>query len=374
MAIRLNKQQVIYNFSKEHPPALIVENGATIQVETADCFTDQIDSANYAFSGLNWDQINPATGPIFVKGAEPGDVLKVKIKKIELDSMATMITGPDMGVLGSELTQTTIKKCPIKNDFVQLTSTLKVKVNKMIGVIGTAPKDEAISCGTPDAHGGNMDCKDEEIKHLNLLKNKRVDGIIITSKANSWDVLNDYAKYGSIVTCEETPLQTISAAYTDRLRSYLEVFHYLKKRGHTNVAFTSVRSAEKSNSTKSVLVAYEQVFAPPLEKNYRTNCFTYEDGLRAGEYFLNQANPPTAIYANGDEIAAGIYHVAIEKGLRIPNDLVLIGEEYLPVGKVLELSSMDHQLELLGQVAFELAIQQRIKKKKIPHILRCAPN
>lgn len=216
--------------------------------------------------------------------------------------------------------------------------------------------------------------KDEEIKHLNLLKNKRVDGIIITSKANSWDVLNDYAKYGSIVTCEETPLQTISAAYTDRLRSYLEVFHYLKKRGHTNVAFTSVRSAEKSNSTKSVLVAYEQVFAPPLEKNYRTNCFTYEDGLRAGEYFLNQANPPTAIYANGDEIAAGIYHVAIEKGLRIPNDLVLIGEEYLPVGKVLELSSMDHQLELLGQVAFELAIQQRIKKKKIPHILRCAPN
>ncbi|CRH22973.1 Acetamidase/formamidase [Carnobacterium maltaromaticum] len=160
MAIRLNKQQVIYNFSKEHPPALIVENGATIQVETADCFTDQIDSANYAFSGLNWDQINPATGPIFVKGAEPGDVLKVKIKKIELDSMATMITGPDMGFLGSELTQTTIKKCPIKNDFVQLTSTLKVKVNKMIGVIGTAPKDEAISCGTPDAHGGNMDCKE----------------------------------------------------------------------------------------------------------------------------------------------------------------------------------------------------------------------
>ncbi|MEF9938297.1 MAG: acetamidase/formamidase family protein, partial [Carnobacterium sp.] len=92
MAIRLNKQQVIYNFSKEHSPSLIVENGATIQVETADCFTDQIDSANYAFSGLNWDQINPATGPIFVKGAEPGDVLKVKIKKIELDSMATMIT------------------------------------------------------------------------------------------------------------------------------------------------------------------------------------------------------------------------------------------------------------------------------------------
>lgn len=212
--------------------------------------------------------------------------------------------------------------------------------------------------------------KEEEIKHLTLLKNKRVDGIILTSKANTWDILNEFTKYGTIVTCEETPLTSISAVYTDRVRAYRDVFQYIKDLGHTNVAFSSVRSASKSHSTKSLLAAYEQVFYPPSERNYLTHCFTYEDGLRAGEYFLNQPDPPTAIYANGDEIAAGIYQVAKDKGLKLPDDLLLVGEEHLPVGKVLRIPSLDHQLELLGQVAFELAIQKKVEKKKIPHILR----
>src|SRR5699024_6489945 len=57
------------------------------------------------------------------------------------------------------LTEMEIKRVPIINDELHYTEDIRIPVKKMIGVIGTAPKaeDGAINCGTPDAHGGNMD-------------------------------------------------------------------------------------------------------------------------------------------------------------------------------------------------------------------------
>ncbi|MGX7417520.1 LacI family DNA-binding transcriptional regulator [Carnobacterium gallinarum] len=212
--------------------------------------------------------------------------------------------------------------------------------------------------------------KEEELNHLNLLKNKRVDGLIITSKVNSWEVLREFTKYGTIVMCEKTHLSEFSAAYSNRLNSYLEVFTYLKEIGHQQVAFTSPRSTTKSTSSKLLMQAYEETFSHPKPAYFLEDCYSYEDGLKAGAYFLNQPNPPTAIYANGDEVAAGIYHFAQKKGLILPQDLLIIGEENLPIGKVLDIPSMDHQVELLGTTALNLAIQTTLAKKEIPYILR----
>jgi amidase len=43
---------------------------------------------------------------------------------------------------------------------VHFSDDIHLPLNKMIGVIGVAPKNEEISCGVPDYHGGNMDCKE----------------------------------------------------------------------------------------------------------------------------------------------------------------------------------------------------------------------
>lgn len=113
--------------------------------------------------------------------------------------------------------------------------------------------------------------------------------------------------------------------------------------GHSNVAFTSVREKTISNSTQQLVQAYQDIFQTPADFHYLTNCDTYEDGLRVGELFLNQKKRPTAIYANGDEIAAGIYSIAVKKGINIPEDLLVVGEEDLSIGKALHFPSMNHQ-------------------------------
>lgn len=155
--IRISKRNIIYAMSPNHAPIAHVPSGETVIFETCDCFEDQIQTEDTVFSELDWNKVNPATGPIFVEGAQPGDILKVKIQKIEIDDHGVMVTGPGLGVIGDQLTENKIRIIPIQNDQAIFSSTIQFPINKMIGVIGTAPTEGEISCGVPDYHGGNMD-------------------------------------------------------------------------------------------------------------------------------------------------------------------------------------------------------------------------
>ncbi|MBC2171015.1 acetamidase/formamidase family protein [Listeria booriae] len=156
----IKKGSPIYAMDKNNRPVATAKDGDRLVFEAYDCFEDQLTDAHDAFEKLDWNRINPATGPVYVEGAEVGDILAVTIEKLEIGDTATLFTGPDSGVMGDELIENTIRRLPIENGVVKFSENIDLPLNKMIGVIGTAPAGEAVSCGTPDAHGGNMDCKE----------------------------------------------------------------------------------------------------------------------------------------------------------------------------------------------------------------------
>ncbi|MFS0576658.1 acetamidase/formamidase family protein [Sporosarcina sp. 179-K 3D1 HS] len=149
---------IIYEFNKNNPPIQEVESGTTLTIQAYDCFQNQIQSAETEVTAIDWNKINPATGPIFVKEAMPGDILKVKIEKIEIGNQGVMVVGPELGVMGHSIEKMTSKILPIRDGKVHFNN-IALPVNKMIGVIGVAPEGEGVNCGTPGAHGGNMDNK-----------------------------------------------------------------------------------------------------------------------------------------------------------------------------------------------------------------------
>jgi amidase len=158
--IKITKDHAIYAMAKDNKPVATVASGSEVVFETCDCFSDQITSADAVFNELDWQRINPASGPVYVEGAEPGDALRVKIKRIAITGkQAVMVTAPNLGVVGDELQSPTVTIVPIENGKALLPGNVLVPLNPMVGVIGVAPAGEAISCGTPDSHGGNMDCK-----------------------------------------------------------------------------------------------------------------------------------------------------------------------------------------------------------------------
>ncbi|CEH29214.1 acetamidase [Aneurinibacillus migulanus] len=156
---RVSKENLIYAMSPENEPVLRIPSGSTVIFETCDCFEDQIQSADTPFEALDWNRINPATGPVYVEEAEPGDILVVRIEKIRIAEQGVMVTGPNLGVMSFDFTNNHIQMIPVRDHKVILSDKLEIPVNPMIGVIGTSPTQESISCGTPGGHGGNMDCK-----------------------------------------------------------------------------------------------------------------------------------------------------------------------------------------------------------------------
>jgi amidase len=124
----------------------------------ADCFSDQVRSVADAPGAVDWERINPATGPVFVEGAEPGDVLSVLVERINVADRGVMAVSGDFGVLRDRFEGTTFAMIPIEGGAAAVAGA-RVPVRPMIGVIGVAPAGDPVPCGSPGPHGGNMDTR-----------------------------------------------------------------------------------------------------------------------------------------------------------------------------------------------------------------------
>lgn len=155
----IQKENFFYSFSKENKISEKVSSGTTLTIETYDCFKDQIKSEETELKKLDWNQVNPATGAVYVEGAKPGDILKVTIDKIELADNGVMMVEPGLGVMGHRIEESEVKMISIEGKEAVFTDEIRIPLNPMIGVIGVAPEEGEISNGTPGAHGGNMDTK-----------------------------------------------------------------------------------------------------------------------------------------------------------------------------------------------------------------------
>lgn len=152
--------KTIYKMCSQNAPASTGSSGETYCFSTQDCYGGQVVSADTDMSIIDYNKINPATGPLYVQGALPGDILKIHINHIQVDAQGVMCAKPEKGVLGSIVTEPQVKIIPIVGEKADFGHGLLIPVDPMIGVVGVAPAGtDAIGCGNPGSHGGNMDNK-----------------------------------------------------------------------------------------------------------------------------------------------------------------------------------------------------------------------
>lgn len=155
--IELDDAKTLFSFDKDLEPVLKVPSGETVRIHTKDCFGNQLQGPEDQLSEIDWEAINPATGPIYVEGAVAGGTLKVHIDNIELDAQTSSCTGKDEGVCGDRFSDWATHFCKVEDGKVVWDERLSIPLAPMIGVIGVAPEGEPVNCGTPGKHGGNMD-------------------------------------------------------------------------------------------------------------------------------------------------------------------------------------------------------------------------
>lgn len=151
--------KVVYNFSKNNAPVETADPGEVLMFKTMDCFSNKIQSEDVLMSDLlyGYEVANPASGPVYINGAEPGDVLVVDILDVKVADHGVIATDNVCGPLHD--------MCEERTKIIQITDGVadfkgvKFPIDPMIGVIGTAPDGEDVICGFPGDHGGNMDSK-----------------------------------------------------------------------------------------------------------------------------------------------------------------------------------------------------------------------
>jgi len=151
--------EFIYEMDSSHEPALEIDSGETVKVETLDAFGGQIKSESDTLADLDMAKVNPATGPIYINSARPGDTLAVKLKDIEVKSPGVQGIVPGFGFLSDNYDEPVVTVHEITGSGIDF-GDLNLPVKPMIGTIGVAPEGEAVPCNTPDRHGGNLDTPD----------------------------------------------------------------------------------------------------------------------------------------------------------------------------------------------------------------------
>lgn len=131
-------------------PVLEVEPGDTVVYETRDAFDAQLNPSSTVEDMANLDlgPVHPLTGPVFVKGAEPGDLLEVRLVEIEADpweQWGYTVEVPGFGFLRDEFPDPYIVHWRLHgNEYAESEQLpgVRIRCNPHPGTLGLAPSAE----------------------------------------------------------------------------------------------------------------------------------------------------------------------------------------------------------------------------------------
>ncbi|MDM5157516.1 LacI family DNA-binding transcriptional regulator [Bacillus sp. DX1.1] len=230
---------------------------------------------------------------------------------------------------------------------------------------------EGISKETAKKNYNMMLCQtnysaEKEIEILNMLKMKKLDGVIICSRMNECEIIEEYTKFGPIVTCEEMESQTISSVHIDHYKVFSLGMKYVIKNGHTHIGYCIGRD-NSVNSQRRKQAYYEglqSICMKPRKEWEFTERFTVEDGREVIREWLQLQVKPTALLVSCNPIAAGIVTEAQKQGVRIPEDVAIIGCDDQEVADILGITTIAHSSKAVGTKAFEM-LYEKINEEKM---------
>lgn len=201
-----------------------------------------------------------------------------------------------------------------------------------------------------------------------FVERQKLDGVIllppVSERGDVTDMLNDSGcRYIRVIaTAIDTPENMI--VYHD-WEGAAEVASHFVELGHRRIGFIagppSYRSAHERFRGFSDRLAALGVKLPARLR--AQGAYDFESGVAAAEKLLSGKSPPTAIFASNDEMAAGVYKVALSRGLRIPQDLSVVGFDDSALASRLwpGLSTVRQPIKEMGQMAAERLIKRITK-------------
>ncbi|MDH2427963.1 LacI family DNA-binding transcriptional regulator [Sphaerisporangium sp. TRM90804] len=141
----------------------------------------------------------------------------------------------------------------------------------------------------------------------------------------------------------------------------LSATRHLLHLGHRRIAYLGGPATSTTNQARmhGYRAAMEAAGVPVVPEYVRTPGFGYPDGMKEGAALLDLDPAPTAIFAAGDESAMGAIQAARARGLRIPEDLSVVGFDDTEIATMTspQLTTVRQPLREMGAVALRTALR-----------------
>ncbi len=214
-----------------------------------------------------------------------------------------------------------------------------------------------------------------------LLFSKKVSAVIVLSIQPGVEVVMKYRQKGVPLILLESSVIGAHSVRTDNVKAAFEAVDYLAKNGKKRIGVIAGRqiiaaneelmptSLERLKGYMDALRANNLTFEPGFVEESAD--YSFEDGVRALDSFIAKKTGLDALFCPaGDITAMGVMSRAKELGIKIPEDLAIIGYDDTLAAKLLSpaLTTVRQPVRDMGRMAFDLALeamQQEIKEDKI---------
>lgn len=211
---------------------------------------------------------------------------------------------------------------------------------------------------------------DKELFYANVLVEKQVDGILFVAVGLSEDnILKLNAQRIPIMLVDrQIPNLPLDSVLADNRRGGWLATQHLIEHGHKRIGCITGFSDLTPSSER--VIGYHQALEEHNlgidETLILQGDFHLQSGYDRANQLLDMNQPPTAIFCGNDLMAIGAMRAAGGRGLRIPDDIAIVGFDDIPIAQFTNppLTSITQPLKKLGRLSSQLLIE-RIQKKDL---------
>lgn len=188
--------------------------------------------------------------------------------------------------------------------------------------------------------------RDREEEAMELVRMHHADGIILCAIENDWEKLKSYEQYGKLVVCNEyNEDQSVSMICSKQYEGFYKAAEYLISTGRKKIVYCTGSHAVTlqtkgynidSDRYGGFMEAMGQHQITPNANWLFTKVGTLQDGHRVMREIIQMSDRPDAVIAGSDEVAAGMVMEALDKGIRIPEDIAIMGVDDQPIASIIQ--------------------------------------
>lgn len=217
--------------------------------------------------------------------------------------------------------------------------------------------------------------KEKELHLLNTMLAKQVDGILFMGGTITEEHVNEFQKSPVPIVLAATieSNNTIPSVNIDYEQAAFEAVTYLVEKGNKRVAYVTGPTDDPINQKK--LAGYRRALETHGiaydEELVIEGDNSYDSGIEAYEKIAELAEKPTAVFAGTDEMALGIIHSAQDHGVRVPDQLEVVGFDNTRLATMVRprLTTVVQPMYDIGAVAMRLLTKYMNKEQVENHIV-----